>query len=149
VSVATRDLAVLLREMRRASDPTPAGEVGEADASAFLARPDIGNPYVAPESELQKALVSMWESMLEIRGLGIEDNFFELGGHSLLLTRLISRLNRERGISLPMEQAFEVATIAHWSALASSAPAAASTAPARPITRIDRSKYKVLSSEAT
>lgn len=124
--------------------------VGAGDGSTNHSRPNIANAYVAPESELQKALVAMWEAMLGIRGLGIEDNFFELGGHSLLLTRLTSRLSRERGIALPLEQAFEVPTIAHWSELASAATSKSATAQVRSIPKVDRAKYKVaLVSETT
>jgi aryl carrier-like protein len=97
-----------------------------------------GTPFVAPEGELQQQLAALWESLLDLSGIGTADDFFALGGHSLLLTRALSRLKRERGLVLPVEAAFETPTIAAWSALA---PAAA--APAGPaLKRVDRSRFR-------
>ena len=44
--------------------------------------------YVAPKTYLQKKLVSIFESILNITPIGINDNFFELGGDSLLAMNL-------------------------------------------------------------
>ena len=46
------------------------------------------NKYIAPETYLQKQLVNMFESVLNIHPIGINDNFFELGGDSLLAITL-------------------------------------------------------------
>lgn len=98
-----------------------------------------GTPFVAAEGELQQQLIALWESLLDLSGIGSADDFFALGGHSLLLTRALSRLKRERGLVLPVEAAFETPTIAAWSALA---PAAA--APVGPaLKRVDRSRFRV------
>lgn len=142
LTVATRDLERLLSDTRRRADSAPAAAAGDA-ASGFLPRPEMGCDYVAPDSELQKMLVAMWETMLEIRGLGIQDNFFELGGNSLLLTRLLSRLARQMGVALPMEQALDEPTIARWCALASKLAGEPAAAPVKAIARADRGKYRV------
>ena len=44
--------------------------------------------YVPPETYLQKKLVNVFESILNITPIGIDDNFFELGGDSLLAMNL-------------------------------------------------------------
>ena len=55
--------------------------------------------YVAPGSELEHALATIWQEVLGIDRVGLHDNFFDLGGHSLLLvqvrTRLCERLRQE------------------------------------------------------
>ena len=144
VIVATRDLEQLVRESRRAGGDsavrTPDAAADEARA-AFLPRPDMGLEYVPPHTALQQTLVASWEAMLEISGVGIRDNFFELGGNSLLLMRLVSRLTRQQGMALPLEQALEDPTIANWSALA--ADLAGTAPPAGPIARVDRSKHRI------
>ena len=147
VIVATRDLERLLRESRRGRDDcavhTPDAVVDDARA-AFLPRPDMGLEYVPPQDALQQTLVASWEAMLEISGVGIRDNFFELGGNSLLLMRLVSRLTRQQGVALPLEQALEDPTIANWSALA--ADLAGTVSPSskiKPIARLDRSKHRI------
>lgn len=138
VSIATRDLDQMLRELR--SMPDAAEPKEDTEAVAFMPRPDLGTAFAPAHTELQRSLLVLWEQALEIRGIGIHDNFFELGGHSLLLTRLISRLRKDRRITLPLESAFEEATVSAWAKLGESGsdiPAAV------PIKRADRAKYKL------
>ncbi|HVI45038.1 MAG TPA: amino acid adenylation domain-containing protein [Chitinophaga sp.] len=47
--------------------------------------------YMAPRTELEAALVRIWEEILNIRPIGIYDNFFELGGHSLSSIQMIGK----------------------------------------------------------
>ncbi|TMN74837.1 non-ribosomal peptide synthetase, partial [Pseudoalteromonas maricaloris] len=57
-----------------------------------LPEPDIGlsrAEYVAPKSDTERALCSIWQQVLEVERVGIMDNFFQLGGHSLLATKLV------------------------------------------------------------
>ena len=58
---------------------------------------NIQKNYVAPQNELQKTLVQIFESILNIDNIGINDSFFELGGDSLasinLCTRIYNKLN--------------------------------------------------------
>lgn len=67
--------------------------------------------YVAPETELEKELVSMWQDLLKIDGIGIDTNFFDLGGHSLLLTQLHNRISAQFGVELALKQLFTAETI--------------------------------------
>ena len=46
------------------------------------------NKYVMPKTDLEVKLVSIWESVLNTKPIGIEDNFFELGGDSILAMNL-------------------------------------------------------------
>ncbi len=39
-----------------------------------------GCSYVAPKSELEASLITLWEDVLGVEGLGTEDDFFERGG---------------------------------------------------------------------
>jgi acyl carrier protein len=83
-------------------------------------------------------MIGLWEHGLGVEGLGIDDNFFELGGHSLLLTQLVARVRKQLGLRLPLEKAFELATVRHWAKLAERS----SEADDQPIRRVDRSKYR-------
>lgn len=137
IALSRRPVAELIAATR-----APIAEhVATADA-ALVATPvqrlPGGTPFVAAEGELQQQLVALWESLLDLSGIGTADDFFALGGHSLLLTRALSRLKRERGLVLPVEAAFETPTIAAWSALAPAA--AAPTGPA--LKRVDRSRFR-------
>ena len=46
------------------------------------------NTYVAPKTDLEKKLVSIWEKILNTSPIGLNDNFFELGGDSILAMNL-------------------------------------------------------------
>ncbi|HLZ86961.1 MAG TPA: condensation domain-containing protein, partial [Puia sp.] len=70
----------------------------------------------APRTALERALVVIWEKLLDVEGIGIDDNFFELGGHSLLGIRLISAVRKELAIELPIGELFDHPTIRGLSA---------------------------------
>lgn len=78
-------------------DRLPLNANGKVDRKALPApesgRPELAEPYVAPRTEPEQAMVRIWEEVLGIEEVGIHDNFFELGGHSLLATQVMSRAN--------------------------------------------------------
>jgi thioesterase domain-containing protein/acyl carrier protein len=72
----------------------------------------VHDAYLAPRNALEQQLVQIWEDLLHTRPIGIHDNFFDLGGHSLLVVRLLVRLQRELGQTLPVSALFQASTIA-------------------------------------
>ncbi|WP_028805848.1 phosphopantetheine-binding protein, partial [Streptomyces sp. 142MFCol3.1] len=68
--------------------------------------------YVAPRSEIEEGISAIWGQVLGLDKVGVEDNFFDLGGHSILAVRLISRLQAEYDLDLPVRVAFERPTVA-------------------------------------
>ena len=50
--------------------------------------------YIAPKTDIQKQLVTIWEKILNTKPIGINDNFFELGGDSLLAMNLNLELSK-------------------------------------------------------
>ena len=76
------------------------------------ARPDLIANYVAPGTEIEEALVTIWSNILTIEQVGIYDNFLELGGHSLAAIRLVARMNEAFQLQLPVTCVFENPTIA-------------------------------------
>lgn len=99
---------VLLESMPK----TPNGKVDkralpDPKAADFAATQD----YVAPTSELESKLASIWELVLDKRPVGIRDNFFELGGHSLLAARLMHRIEQQLGERLPLASLLQAPTI--------------------------------------
>ena len=96
----------------RAFPLTPNGKI---DRNA-LPVPDLKNltstAFVAPSSQIEKELAAIWASLLGLDKVGIHHNFFELGGHSLLATQVISRLQQDFTIGIPMRSFFENPTVA-------------------------------------
>jgi amino acid adenylation domain-containing protein len=88
-------------------------------------RPELASAFVAPRSETERMVATIWESVLGLSGLGVDDSFFELGGHSLLATQVISRISQMLHAAIPPQTFFEQPTIAELAAyIESSQPAA-------------------------
>ncbi|MGA9768569.1 MAG: amino acid adenylation domain-containing protein, partial [Blastocatellia bacterium] len=85
-------------------------------------RPEFEHAYCEPQTDTQKKLVRLWESILGVERVGIRDNFFELGGHSLLATRVISRVRDMFQVSLPIRSLFERPAIESFSVLIDETP---------------------------
>ncbi|MFE5681228.1 non-ribosomal peptide synthetase [Streptomyces erythrochromogenes] len=57
--------------------------------------------YTQPQTDTERYLAGLWESLLSTERVGRDEDFFGLGGHSLLAFRTHHRINRELGLSLP------------------------------------------------
>ncbi|MGH1396697.1 MAG: non-ribosomal peptide synthetase [Trichormus sp.] len=75
-------------------------------------RPQLEQPYIAPRTDLQKLLATIWSDFLNIDQVGIEDNFFDLGGTSTLIMQIAVRIEQELGIELSVVKLFQYPTIA-------------------------------------
>ncbi len=71
---------------------TPNGKIDRKALPEPTARPEILATYHSPQSELERRLATIWQTVLGVERVGIQDNFFELGGHSLLLVTIHSQL---------------------------------------------------------
>lgn len=94
----------------------PYSRRGKLDRSA-LPPPELEEPRRlesgnAPASPLELGLVRIWEETLGHRPIGRNDVFFDLGGHSLLAVRLLSRIDAQLQIRIPIRVLFENPTIA-------------------------------------
>ncbi|HEY0133737.1 MAG TPA: amino acid adenylation domain-containing protein, partial [Nannocystis sp.] len=89
---------------------------GKIDRRALPAPEDVTTPrttpLVAPRSEIEAALASIWREVLRVDRLGVHDDFFELGGHSLAATQVFSRVRRIFGVELSFARLFTLPTIA-------------------------------------
>src|SRR5690606_33830134 len=65
----------------------------------------------------EKWAAAIWSEVLKIEKIGPEDDFFELGGHSLLAVELMTRLEKEFNISLPLTSLFKHATLTDFATL--------------------------------
>ncbi|MCU1758991.1 non-ribosomal peptide synthase/polyketide synthase [Pseudomonas sp. 14P_8.1_Bac3] len=85
---------------------TPNGKLNRkalpaVDASQLQAQ------YIAPQSEREQQVATIWQDVLKLERVGLTDNFFELGGHSLLVTQVVSRVRRVLDIQVPLRSLFE------------------------------------------
>jgi acyl carrier protein len=101
------------------ADELPLTSAGKVDRDALLARfvplaAQVG--YDAPVSQVQKALADIWSGLLQLERIGLNDDFFELGGHSLMAMRVVSRVEEELRIALPVRVLFEKSRLRDLSA---------------------------------
>ena len=67
--------------------------------------------YVAPRNELEAQLARLWESVLAVVPIGVDDDFFDLGGESLHAFALISRVQRDLGVTLSPRDLFACSSV--------------------------------------
>lgn len=80
---------------------------GKVDKRALPA-PDRqkGNDYVAPSTDTEEKLVYLFQEILGLERVGTKDHFFELGGHSLKAMMLVSRMHKELGVEVQLNEVF-------------------------------------------
>jgi acyl carrier protein len=92
----------------------PISPNGKVDRRA-LPKPELGQidkrNYVAPRTDIERQIATIWQEVLQLEGVGAYDDFFELGGHSLLATQILSRLNQVLNTQLPLRRLFEARTV--------------------------------------
>ena len=93
----------------------PMTESGKVDKKA-LPEPSVteltGKQYMAPGTEMEKQLQSIWQQLLSKEEIGIHHDFFEVGGHSLLAMRVVSAIRKVLNIELSIKDLFLHSTIA-------------------------------------
>lgn len=101
---------VLLKEF-------PLTRSGKVDLQA-IPMPDPASAaaenVVAPRTEVEELLLTIWMDLLGKQQAGIHESFFDLGGHSLLATQLISQVRRVFKLELPLHRLFEAPTVAEF-----------------------------------
>src|SRR5690606_11400678 len=99
---------------------TPSGKI---DRKALPKPEDIvleSEKLVAPRSELEKQIYSIWLEVLGIEQVGIFDNFFHVGGHSLRAIQVVSRIEDALEVQISLGEFFSNPTIEKLAKLISS-----------------------------
>ncbi|MNF24246.1 Linear gramicidin synthase subunit D [compost metagenome] len=73
--------------------------------------------YVAPVTEQEQTLASIWQDVLKVPRVGLTDNFFELGGDSIVSIQVVSRA-RLAGIGITPKELFQHQTVQALAAIA-------------------------------
>ena len=87
---------------------------GKLDRKA-LPKPEYGcknrRQYEAPETELEKKLAGIWQSVFNIEKIGMNDNFFELGGHSLKAAAMAAQIHKSLNVEINVKEIFQKQTV--------------------------------------
>lgn len=97
-------------------DSIPTTSNGKLDKKALsnmevTAAAPVSKPAEEPRSELERALLDIWEEILGQKNIGVKDNFFEIGGNSLNVVRLKRMLKERLDISINIVDLFNYTTI--------------------------------------
>lgn len=95
-------------------DEMPLTPNGKVDRRALLARQaparDTG-PAAAPETDLERRVLAVWQSVVDAPEAGIDDSYFDLGGDSLRAMRIVARLNEELGAGVRISDLYHHPTV--------------------------------------
>ncbi|WP_046962066.1 non-ribosomal peptide synthetase [Alcanivorax sp. NBRC 101098] len=94
---------------------TPAGKV---DRKALpVAQWHTASEGAPPQTDNEKMLADIWQSLLGREGVSRDDNFFALGGDSILALQVVSRA-RQQGLALTPKDLFEHPVLSQQAAVA-------------------------------
>ena len=82
-------------------------------AESIRQRPPLEVEYVAPRTDVQRAIVGIWQSALGMSGIGIRDELFSLGADSVFATQIAGQINQRFGVKLALDDAFTTFTVEH------------------------------------
>ena len=102
-------------------DELPLTPNGKIDRKSLPAPNQIAEDHpddsVAPRSETEAALMSLWSEVINRSSISIHANFFEIGGTSLTAVRLFAQIEQFFGKRLPIATLLEASTVARLAAL--------------------------------
>ncbi|MDQ2792535.1 MAG: amino acid adenylation domain-containing protein [Bacteroidota bacterium] len=106
-------------------------------------RAELGTPYQAPRTELERQLAGVWAPLLRLDEVGTTDNFFELGGNSLLAQKAVAQLQAGFGYQLPVMKLYQFPTVAQVASHLEqqAAPTALPAAPAEIAVAVSAAEY--------
>ena len=74
-------------------------------------RPEPEALYTAPQTELERIIVQIWQKVLHVQRVGVHDNFFDLGGNSFHVLKVSSSLMEEFGGDVSAMDMFRSPTV--------------------------------------
>ncbi|WP_434444291.1 amino acid adenylation domain-containing protein [Lentzea sp. E54] len=90
-------------------DTFPLTRNGKVDRSVLPEATPVGSgdgDATPPGDDTESLLTALWSELLNDQSLGVHSHFFSSGGYSLLAIRLITRINKEFGVDLPLQALF-------------------------------------------
>ncbi|MDK2979749.1 MAG: hypothetical protein PWQ55_96 [Chloroflexota bacterium] len=64
-----------------------------------------------PQTPAEEQMLAIWQAALGRQGIGVTDNFFEIGGHSLLAARMMTEIEQQFKVPIPLVTLLEHPTI--------------------------------------
>ncbi|MGA2183679.1 MAG: amino acid adenylation domain-containing protein [Bryobacteraceae bacterium] len=130
-----------------ALDSLPLTPNGKIDRRALGALPPPSaavreDRYVAPRTEPEKVLASVWQQVLKVQRVGIDDDLFTLGADSIHLFQIASRA-ASQGVAITPKQLLQYRTIGALSAVMDRDVDTAREPVASAIRAVSRDRFRV------
>jgi acyl carrier protein len=61
------------------------------------------NDFKDKDDEIERTILEIWSSVLQVDSMGANDDFYDLGGDSLAAMLCISRIRAKYGVELTIE----------------------------------------------
>jgi acyl transferase domain-containing protein/acyl carrier protein len=81
------------------------------DLAASYSRPELLNPYVPPQTQIEREVAGIFQELFGFEQIGVQDDFFQLGGDSLKAITVISRIHKTLHVEIPLTEFFKRPTI--------------------------------------
>ncbi len=96
-------------------DALPLTPNGKVDRKA-LPKPDqvgrsLGAKLVAPRTQIEKDLMSIWRDTLGVKEISIQDSFFDVGGDSLSAVRVAYLTSKHFKVDFPLQMLLQATTV--------------------------------------
>lgn len=109
IAISPVDLPSLMEKWRR-PDSGDGAKMARAQQKQ-QEKPPLSALYVAPQSDLEKKLVKIWEELFGFTPIGIFDDFMELGGDSLKAVTMLSHVHSATEMAMSLQDFFKNTTI--------------------------------------
>lgn len=64
-----------------------------------------------PQTQLERLIAQVWQTVLQVPSVGLQDNFFDLGGHSLLMAQMQFQLQEKVQQEVSIVDLFQYPTV--------------------------------------
>ncbi len=118
--VSTRDLQARIQQWIKLEFLRNKDYSNQGNSLSVYSRNNLKTDYVPARNQIEEIVAKTWEKALGIEKIGINDNFFDLGGSSLISIQIISQLQKELNIHIPVVSIYEKPTISSLAELLSS-----------------------------
>ncbi|MFA0960205.1 amino acid adenylation domain-containing protein [Roseivirga sp. BDSF3-8] len=89
----------------------PNGKVEKKALPEYGMEDMVQRNYLAPVTDTEKRMATIWEEVLDLDKVGITDNFFEIGGDSLKLMNIVWQIEDKYNIQVPVKDFYAMPTI--------------------------------------
>ena len=99
---------------KRTVETRTAGEslqTTDESPKVLAGRPELSTDYVPPGNDIERSLAHIWQRFFGLESVGVLDDLIELGGDSLKAINIISIIEKDLHVSIPMKDFFQRSTI--------------------------------------